>query len=193
MTSDPYPPSDETASLVLLRLFKRKIKEGRGRVSDPFFRQVPNPQTHSSRALPWLCRCERMQKKKKNFNHQKSPITAQQPATNLSPRDAFQKWQRHFGEASTRSSPWHTPPSWTHPDSRRIYSGCLLITRRLLSFPTGLKEPDAQILIRDWSAILIVIIWRRVTVLSAAARHGGRMEFVLINMGLVRGGCAVGN
>lgn len=30
-------------------------------------------------------------------------------------------------------------------------------------------------------------------VLSAAARHGGRMEFVLINMGLVRGSCAVGN
>lgn len=43
MTSDPYPPSDETASLVLLRSFKRKIKEGRGRVSDPFFRHVPKP------------------------------------------------------------------------------------------------------------------------------------------------------
>lgn len=194
ITSDLWPLSALrwNSKSGLAPLVQEEDKRREGESKWPILQTCP--KTHRRTAPRLSCGyADARECKKMNFNHQKSPITAQQPAMNLSPRDAFQKWQRRFGEASTRSSPWHTPPSWTHPDSRRIYSGCLLITRRLLSFPTGLKEPDAQILIRDWSAILAAIIWRRVTVLSAAARHGGRMEFVLINMGLVRGGCAVGN
>ncbi len=181
ITSDLWPLSALrwNSKSGLAPLVQEEDKRREGGVSDPFLRHVPNPQTHSSGALLWLCRCERMQKKK-NFNHQKSPITAQLPAMNLSPRDAFQKWQRRFSEAYTHSSPRHAPPSRTHPDSRRIYSGCFLITRRLLSFPTDLKKPDTQILIRDWSASLAGIIWRRVhcTVRSSAARrmHGVRVN-----------------
>ncbi len=138
-------------------------------------------QTHRRTALGLSCGyADARECKKMNFNHQKCPITAQLPAMNLSPRDAFQKWQRRFSEASTHSSPRHAPPSRTPPDSRRIYGGCFLITRHLLSFPTDLYKLDAQILIRDWSASLAAIIWRRVhcTVRSSAARrmHGAHVN-----------------
>lgn len=169
ITSDPWPLSalrcNSKSGLAPLVQEENKRREGESKW--PILQTCPKHTDAQLQGSPMAMQMrENAKKKKKYFNHQKSPITAQQPATNLSPRDAFQKWR--FSEASTHSSPRHTPPSCTHPDSRRIYSGCLLITRRLLSFPTGLKEPDAHILIRDWSSVLTAITWRRVTVLSTA-------------------------
>lgn len=78
---------------------------------------------------------------------------------------------------------------FTHPSGQQTY---LLITRSLPTFPIffliDLKGPDTWSLICDWSASLTAITWHEFTVLSAAARNGGRVEFVLINMGFVLGG-----